>query len=79
LLLLLVSEEARDLIRQMLKAQPSDRISAKNALQHPWIIKYGSALSIESSATSNGKGMANKNGFHLAASDAPAASTCIVS
>ncbi|XP_049849978.1 myosin light chain kinase A-like [Schistocerca gregaria] len=31
-----VSEEAKDLIRQILVVNPKDRISAKEALNHPW-------------------------------------------
>lgn len=33
----LVSAEARDLVLAMLEADPRKRISAKDALQHPWI------------------------------------------
>jgi len=32
-----ISPEALDLVKQMLKKDPSDRISAKEALQHPWL------------------------------------------
>jgi len=32
-----VSEEAKDLVRQMLQSDPDKRIDARQALQHPWI------------------------------------------
>jgi aurora kinase len=35
-----VSEEAEDLIRQLLKRRPDDRISLHNLQNHPWIKKY---------------------------------------
>jgi aurora kinase len=35
-----VSEEAEDLIRQLLKRRPGDRISLQNVQNHPWIKKY---------------------------------------
>eukprot|EP00386_Alphamonas_edax_P013436 GDKI01041499.1.p1 GENE.GDKI01041499.1~~GDKI01041499.1.p1 ORF type:complete len:517 (+),score=140.52 GDKI01041499.1:243-1793(+) len=33
-----VSEEAKDLIRKLLKMNPKERLSAQAALQHPWIV-----------------------------------------
>ncbi|HJJ92637.1 MAG TPA: protein kinase [Methanocorpusculum sp.] len=35
-----VSEEAKDLIRQMMKVNPEERISAADALKHPWFAKF---------------------------------------
>eukprot|EP00980_Cylindrotheca_fusiformis_P011748 scaffold2794_cov100-Cylindrotheca_fusiformis.AAC.6 len=35
-----VSDEARDLIQQMLKADPMERISAREALEHPWVVAF---------------------------------------
>ena len=32
-----VSEEAKDLVRRLLTFDPSKRISASDAIQHPWI------------------------------------------
>ena len=38
------SPELKDLIAQMLKKDPKERITAKNALEHPW---FNNALSKE--------------------------------
>jgi len=35
-----ISDEAKDLIRGFLKYNPEERISAAEALKHPWIVKY---------------------------------------
>merc|ERR1719265_2392283 len=32
-----ISEEAKDLVRKMFRRSPIDRISAEQALKHPWI------------------------------------------
>ena len=34
-----VSDEAKDLVQQLLKYSPDDRISALDAINHPWIQK----------------------------------------
>ncbi|MGK3740507.1 MAG: serine/threonine protein kinase [Bacillariaceae sp.] len=34
-----ISPEARDLVEQMLKADPTERITAKDALEHDWIVR----------------------------------------
>lgn len=34
-----ISPEAKDLVTQMLKADPSERISAQEAIKHPWIVR----------------------------------------
>lgn len=36
-----VSAEAKDLLKHMLKVNPVDRLSATEALQHPWITRKG--------------------------------------
>eukprot|EP00934_Nitzschia_sp_Nitz4_P008796 Nitzschia sp. Nitz4//scaffold29_size155292//106718//109484//NITZ4_002675-RA/size155292-augustus-gene-0.211-mRNA-1//1//CDS//3329546499//8786//frame0 len=35
-----ISSDAKDLILRLTTADPNDRISAKEALQHPWIVNY---------------------------------------
>jgi len=35
-----VSDKAKDLIHSLLDKNPDDRITAKNALQHPWILEH---------------------------------------
>ena len=42
-----VSLEGRDLVERMLKPNPAERISAAEALKHPWITRRTSALNIE--------------------------------
>jgi serine/threonine protein kinase len=32
-----ISSDAKDLVQRMLRADPGDRLSAKEALQHPWL------------------------------------------
>ena len=36
-----ISPEAKSLIKLMLTYDPKDRMSAEEALRHPWIVKYG--------------------------------------
>lgn len=38
--------EARDLVQQMLERDPDKRISAKDALQHPWIVNRTSSSDV---------------------------------
>jgi len=38
-----VSEEAKDLVKQLLTYDPEKRINALNAVQHPWIKKMATA------------------------------------
>jgi serine/threonine protein kinase len=68
-----VSLEARDLIRQMLKPDPKGRITAKDALEHPWIVTFGTKA-IESS----GKGSGLNKSIHLPPSDIPDAGACVI-
>lgn len=37
-----VSDEAKQLVKLMLTYEPSKRISAEEALNHPWIVKFSS-------------------------------------
>ena len=46
----LVSDEAKDLITQMLQVDPKKRISGSEALQHPWIKRF---LTIKDSEIDN--------------------------
>jgi len=48
-----ISTEAKDLISKLLVVEPKNRLSAKQALQHPWITKLGQdkPLNIKSSIT----------------------------
>ncbi|KAK6105269.1 Protein kinase domain family protein [Brugia pahangi] len=41
-----ISEQAKDLIRQLLHADPSKRLSAKQILIHPWIVHLNSLPTI---------------------------------
>jgi len=34
-----ISNEAKSLIRQLMEVDPEKRLSAKSALEHPWIIQ----------------------------------------
>ena len=36
----LVSSEAKDLVKRMMDPNPAHRLSAKEALEHSWIVKY---------------------------------------
>lgn len=65
-----VSEEARDLICQMLKADPKDRITAKDALDHPWVARHRSHVIEESSG--------QNESLHLSPSDVPDAGACVI-
>jgi serine/threonine protein kinase len=35
-----VSEEAKDLIKQLLAKAPQDRLPLSEVLKHPWIVRY---------------------------------------
>jgi serine/threonine protein kinase len=37
-----VSKEAKDLIKKLLTYDPAERISAEQALKHPWIADHSS-------------------------------------
>lgn len=48
-----VSANAKDLVCHMLKANPADRITAQQALEHPWIVNASGAESPSSSPSSS--------------------------
>jgi len=39
-----VSPEAKNLVRSMMEPDPSRRLSAREALQHPWIVQYAGQI-----------------------------------
>jgi len=41
-----ISEEAKDLIRKMLTLDPDARLTAKQALNHPWVHQHDDELSL---------------------------------
>lgn len=49
-----VSKEAKDLIKKLLTYKPEDRISAEEALQHPWIADF--KVEVDETAASNALG-----------------------
>jgi len=63
-----ISREARDLIRKMLKADPDERITAKDALEHPWIQEFGYQKTSEIDTN-----------LQLLLADAPDAGACHIS
>lgn len=46
-----ISKEAKDLIKKLLTYKPEDRISAEEALQHPWITDF--KVEVDSTAANN--------------------------
>jgi len=69
-LLRAVSDDARDLVKKMMAPNPYHRLSAKEALQHPWITRLDSHKTMEDFV---GKNIA------LASSDAPEEGACTIS
>jgi calcium-dependent protein kinase len=49
-----VSKEAKDLIKKLLTYKPEDRISAEEALQHPWIADF--KVEVDEAAANNALG-----------------------
>jgi len=41
-----VSNEAKDLVKKLLEYNPEKRISASEALQHPWIVNVAPANNV---------------------------------
>jgi serine/threonine protein kinase len=69
-----VSDDARDLVLKMTKADPGERFSAKDALQHPWMTRWvGDDLGASSGSHSGTRNMA------LTAADLPAEGACVIS
>lgn len=54
-----VSKEAKDLIKKLLTFKPEDRISAEEALKHPWL----SELKVEVDAATAGSALTNLKSF----------------
>jgi serine/threonine protein kinase len=46
-----ISAEAQDFVRKLLKVDPSDRMSLKEAMEHPWILKAEEAPAQTSTAS----------------------------
>jgi calcium-dependent protein kinase len=64
-----VSKEAKDLIKKLLTYKPEDRISAEDALQHPWIHDFKVEVDSESasSALKNLRGFRSEQKLKVAA------------
>lgn len=60
-----ISPEAKDLVSRMVIKDPALRISAKDALQHPWINSDHSGSCILSTAQENMKKYNDKNRFNM--------------
>lgn len=56
-----VSDEAKDLVRRLLTYDPNKRISAADALQHPWIKKMAGTEKIEKNLAT--KALSNLRNF----------------
>ena len=41
-----VSDEAKDFVARLLEKDPAGRMTAKDALKHPWLINYASGTKI---------------------------------
>lgn len=48
-----MSSEAKDLVKKLLTYEPSKRISAAEAIQHPWIKKQADQEKVEKSLATN--------------------------
>jgi serine/threonine protein kinase len=69
-----VSDDARDLVLKMTKADPRERLSAKEALQHPWVARLAEHdLGTSSDSHSGTKNMA------LPAANLPDEGACVIS
>lgn len=65
-----ISDDARDLVKKMMAPNPYHRLSAKEALQHPWITRLDSHKTMEDFVGKN---------ITLASSDAPEEGACTIS
>lgn len=50
-----VSQEAQDLVTALLKADPAERLTAQQCLEHPWMAVLAAAAAAEGGATSDGE------------------------
>lgn len=58
-----VSDEAKDLVKRLLTYDPSKRISASDAIQHPWIKKWASVDKVEKTIAA--KALSNLRNFRV--------------
>lgn len=56
-----ISPEAKDFVSRLLKYDPNERISAEDALQHPWIKNFATKERVEASIAA--KSLANLKNF----------------
>ena len=68
-----ISDEARDLVLKMTKDDPRERLSASDALQHPWFKRHD-RNELDHSLTKGGR-----NTIHLSAEDHPDGGACVIS
>jgi serine/threonine protein kinase len=68
-----ISNDARDLVQKMTRVSPSDRISAKDALQHPWINR------LDSTSEGNDPGGSRGRNIALTAADVSQEGACVIS
>jgi serine/threonine protein kinase len=74
-----VSKEARDLVLKMTASDPRDRLSAKEALEHPWIKRLaGNDANQNGDCSSVSTSVHNKN-IALSTADAPREGACVIS
>ena len=62
-----VSQEAKEVIDQLLKVEPSRRLSAKELLEHPWLQRSAPHQQLEATALKHLKALetGTKNGTSL--------------
>jgi serine/threonine protein kinase len=68
------SDDARDLVLKMTKADPRERLTAKEALQHPWMARWAE----DDLGASSGSHSGTKN-MSLTAADLPDEGACVIS
>lgn len=72
-----ISNDARDLVKKMTLADPRQRISAKDALRHPWITRLDEAVDDEPNNTGS-KGQTTTS-LALGSADLPKEGACVIS